>query len=392
MARKATPSPARSPRAKAASAPPPPPEPISVSARGVLRACIIGIFLMMLVGGLYFAQGLLIPLALAFMLSVLLSPIVRFLRRGGVPEGISAVALVLGLLAMIAVGGWSLSGPVTQWIDDAPRIGLEIQEKLVSVRGWFGFVEQMSKQVEQMSGNDPTVQRVILKEPGLLKSAATGVPQIIAKIGLALVLLLFLLASGDLFREKLVRVLPTLSDKKRAVSISRDIERETSRYLLTITGINIFTGVAVGLGMWAIGLPNPLLWGVLAALLTYIPYLGALIGISLVTAIALVSFESFAHALLAPAIYFGIALLEGQFLTPTIVGRRLEMNPVAILIAVAFWGWLWGVIGALMAVPMLVMLKVISDNIEGMEPVGRFLTAREAYPTEEAEREAEGVA
>src|SRR5690606_11114936 len=302
--------------------------------------------------------------------------------------GISAVALVLGLLAMIAVGGWSLSGPVTQWIDDAPRIGREIQEKLVSVRGWFGFVEQMSKQVEQMSGSDPTVQRVILKEPGLLKSAATGVPQIIAKIGLALVLLLFLLASGDLFREKLVRVLPTLSDKKRAVSISRDIERETSRYLLTITGINIFTGVAVGLGMWAIGLPNPLLWGVLAALLTYIPYLGALIGISLVTAIALVSFESFAHVLLAPAIYFGIALLEGQFLTPTIVGRRLEMNPVAILIAVAFWGWLWGVIGALMAVPMLVMMKVVADYVEGMEPVGRFLAAREIYPTEEAEREA----
>jgi predicted PurR-regulated permease PerM len=368
-----------------------PDEPVAVSAKGILRASVIGIFLMMLVGALYFAQDLLIPLALAFMLSVLLSPIVRFFGRIGVPDGISAVVLVLTLLGFIAIGGWSLSGPVSQWVTDAPRIGFEIQEKLISLRGWFGFVEQVSQQVDQMSGDDPTVQRVILKEPGLLKSAATGMPQIVAKTGLTLVLLLFLLASGDLFREKLVRVLPTLSDKKRAVSISRDIERETSRYLLTITGINIITGTAVGLGLWAIGMPNPLLWGVLAAFLTYIPYLGALIGISLVGAVALASFDSFSYALLAPAIYFGVAVLEGQLFTPMIVGNRLEMNPVAILIAVAFWGWLWGFIGALMAVPMLVMIKVISDYVEGMEPVGRFLAAREIYPTEEAEREAEAA-
>lgn len=376
------------PKDPAVQPPPQPPAPLSVSATGVLRASVVGIFLLLLVGALYFAQGLLIPLALAFMLSVLLSPIVRALRRLGVPEAVSAVVLVVTLLALIAVGGWSLSGPVAQWIEDAPRIGYEIQEKLISFRGWFGFVEQVSEQVEQISGDDPTVERVILKEPGLLKSAATGVPQVAAKIGLTLVLLLFLLAAGDLFREKLVRVLPTLSDKKRAVSISRDIERETSRYLLTITGINIATGTAIGLGLWAIGMPNPLLWGVLATLLTYIPYLGALIGIALVLAVAMVSFDSFAQAVLAPAIYFGIAILEGQFLTPMIVGRRLEMNPVAILIAVAFWGWLWGVIGALMAVPMLVMMKVVADYVEGMEPVGRFLAAREIYPTEEAEREA----
>ena len=362
-------------------------DPVMISMHGILRASIVGIFLLMMLGALYFAQDLLIPLALAFLLSVLLSPIVRGLAGLGVHEGVSATFIVLALLAIIAIGGWSLSAPVAQWVNDAPRISAEIQSKLASFRGWFGAVEQMSSQVDQMAA-DPDVQRVIVKEPGLLRSAATGAPQIMAKIGLTLVLLLFLLASGDLFREKLVKVLPTLSDKKRAVSIARDVEREVSRYLLTITGINIATGTAVGIGLWWIGMPSPLLWGVLAALLTYIPYLGALIGISLVGAVALVSFDSVGMALLAPAIYFSIAVLEGQVFTPTIVGRRLEMNAVAILIAVAFWGWLWGVIGALLAVPMLVVIKVVSFHVEGMDPVGRFLSAREVYPTEEAERAA----
>lgn len=360
-----------------------------MSAKGALRIAIIGIFLIMLIAALYFAQDLIIPIALAFMLSVLLSPIVRAFGRIGVPEGASAVAIVLSLIGIMVVGGWSLSGPFSELVDDAPRIAAEAREKIAVFRGWFGFVEQVSQQVDEMADSaDPQVMQVVLKEPGLLKSAATGMPQVVAKTGLALVLLLFLLASGDLFREKLVRVLPTLSDKKRAVQISRDIERDVSRYLLTITGINILTGAAVGVGLWMIGMPNPLLWGVLAALLTYIPYLGALIGISLVGAVALVSFDSLAYAMLAPAIYFGVAVLEGQFFTPTIVGHRLEMNPVAILVAVAFWGWLWGVIGALIAVPMLVMLKVVADRIEGLEPVGRFLAAREVYPTEEAEKAA----
>jgi predicted PurR-regulated permease PerM len=360
-------------------------ETVAVSATGILRTSVIGIFLMMAGGALYFAQDLLVPLCLAFLLSVLLSPIVRGALRLGVPEGVSAALIVITLLGLIAVGAWSLSGPVSQWIDDAPRIGAAIQQKLASVRGWFGFVEQMSNQVDQMAGSsDPGVLKVVLKEPGLLKSAATGAPEIMTKIGLTLFLLLFLLGSGDLFREKLVKILPTLSDKKRAVMISRDIEREVSRYLLTITGINVATGVMVGIGLWIIGMPNPLLWGVLAIFLTYIPYLGAAIGIALVGAVAIASFDSFAHAALAPAVYLGVATLEGQVLTPMIVGRRLEMNAVAILVAVAVWAWLWGVVGALIAVPFLVIIKVISFHVESMESIGRFLAARDSTANEDA--------
>lgn len=348
--------------------------------RGVLRSSIIGIFLILLTGAMYFAQDLLIPVALAFMFSILLGPIVRAGTKWRIPEWITATALVLFLFFAIAAGVYSLSGPVSQWINDAPRIGSEIQKKMAGVRESLGFVVQVTEQVSEMAAqDDPGVQRVVLKEPGILRSAATGVPAVVAKVGLTLVLLLFLLSSGDLFREKLVKVLPTLTDKKRAIYISRDIEREVSRYLLTITGINIATGVFIGAGMWAIGMPNPVLWGVLAAFLTYIPYLGALIGIVLVTCVALVSFDTVGHALLAPGVYLLAAMLEGQVLTPMIVGRRLEMNAVAILLSVAFWGWIWGIVGVLMAVPLLVMVKVFSDHVEGLDAIGQFLSARETH-------------
>lgn len=352
--------------------------PLVVSMRGLVRTAILGIFIILLIGSLHFAQDLLVPLAMAFMFATLLSPIVRFFGKLGVPPGASAVAIVAGLVALLGVGGYSLSGPISGWIDNAPRISREIQGKLAGLRDSMGVVTQMNEQVSDLAGkDDPKVQQVVLKEPGLLNRAALGVPAIITKVGLTLVLLLFLLAAGDLFREKLVKVLPTLSDKKRAVHISRTIEREVSRYLLTITIINVGCGAAIGAGMFVLGMPNPVLWGVLAFFLNFIPYLGALIGGALVFAIAVVSFPTFSYALLAPAIYLTVSTIEGQFITPMVLGRRLEMNPVAILVAVAFWGWLWGIIGVLIAVPLLVMIKVFSDHVEGLEAVGEFLATAE---------------
>jgi predicted PurR-regulated permease PerM len=360
-------------------------DPIVVSMRGLVRTAIIGIFVILLVGSLHFARDLLVPVAMAFIFAVLLSPIVRVLGKIGVSAGISATIIVAGLVMLIGVGGYSLSGPVAGWIDNAPRIGREIQGKLAVLRDSMGFVTQVNQQVSDLAGkDDPKVQQVAVKEPGLLNRAALGVPAIVAKVGLTLVLLLFLLAAGDLFREKLVKVLPTLSDKKRAVHISRDIEREVSRYLLTITVINAGCGAAIGAGMFMLDMPNPFLWGVLAFFLTFIPYLGALIGSALVFAVALVSFPTLGYALLAPGIYLVVAIIEGQFVTPMVVGSRLEMNPVAILLSVAFWGWLWGVVGVLIAVPLLVMIKVFSDHVEGLEAIGEFLATAD-QPTAAAQ-------
>ncbi len=201
-------------------------------------------------------------------------------------------------------------------------------------------------------------------------------------IAITFVLSLFLLASGTLFYEKIVQSFASLTEKKRALRIVYDVEREISRYLLTVALINGGLGVAVGLGLWAIGLPNPFVWGAAAALLNFLPYVGALATILFVAAIALVSFDSLSYAMLAPGWVIICNIIEGQVITPLIVGRRLEVNAVAIFIAVAFWSWLWGIVGALIAVPLLVVIKVFCDHFDGLRHVGNFLSAQQVVETE----------
>jgi predicted PurR-regulated permease PerM len=355
---------------------------------GTLKGFLIAACLILLTAAIFFGRDFLMPVSLAFLLALVLSPVVRVLARRGVPEALTAVMVVLCVIGAVGTASYSLSGPVVQWVNDAPRIGRELGAKIAVLRRPMDAVADASRQVEEMTTeDDPSVQRVVLNEPGLLSRAATGVPNIIAQIGLTLVLLLFLLASGDMFYEKLVKSLPTLSDKKRGLRIARTIEREVSRYLFTITLINCALGAAVAAGMFAIGMPNPILWGVAAAMLNFIPYVGAMIGIALVAVVGLVSFDTVGAAMLAPLIYLACNLIEGQIVTPMVVGRRLEMNPVAIFLAIAFWGWLWGIPGALIAVPILVTAKVFADHVEGMGPLGEFLGARDV--PREAGEEAE---
>jgi predicted PurR-regulated permease PerM len=218
---------------------------------------------------------------------------------------------------------------------------------------------------------------VVVERSGLVGMIATGASTRLVEIGLCLVLVLFLLASGDLFYEKLIKVLPTLSDKKRALRIAREVEYEVSRYIFTITLINFGVGVVIATAFWLIGMPSPVLWGVMAALLNYLPYLGPGTGVVSSFAIGVVAFDTLGQALLAPLAYLVLAIVEGQLVTPMIVGRRLELNAVVILIAIAFWGWMWGIVGALIAVPLLVTAKIFADHVDGLKGFGEFLAARE---------------
>jgi predicted PurR-regulated permease PerM len=198
----------------------------------------------------------------------------------------------------------------------------------------------------------------------------------LAKLALTFILVVFILASGDLFYEKLVRVMPTLSDKKRAVRIFREVEYDVSRYFLTVAMINAGFGFAVGSGLFLVGWATPVVWGLAAALLNFIPYVGGLVAVVIMALVGMVVFDSIGFALLGPAIYIVCNIIESNFVTPLVVGRRLELNPVVILLAVTFWGWIWGIAGLLIAVPFLVLLKVFADHVEGMAPLGEFLAAR----------------
>jgi predicted PurR-regulated permease PerM len=238
-------------------------------------------------------------------------------------------------------------------------------------------VEQVSKATDRLTepppAPGPKPQAVIIQRPPLLESLIAQGWSVLFGFAVLVILLYFLLASGDLFLRKLIHVLPRFEDKKRAVTIAREIEFQISRYLVTAALINAGLGTAGGLVFWLIGVPNPAVWGMMGAVLNFIPYLGALTTVTIVTLVATATFPSLGHALLAPAAYLALASIEGNFVTPYIMGRRLTLNPVVIFVGLTFWGWLWGIPGALLAVPMLVMFKIFCDHTEPLAAIGEFL-------------------
>lgn len=330
---------------------------------------VIGTFGILFLGCLYIAQSLLLPVVLAFLLSLVFSPLVRTLARFRIPRAISALAIALTLSASVIAGIYGLSGPVSGWIEEAPQIEQRLRLRLADLSEPLDKLrdaqQQVTKATEQNDG-DEDVQKVVVTEPNLISQAAQGAPDILAGIAMMLVLLLFILTAGDLVYEKLVRALPTFGDRRKGLRIAHDIEREVSRYLATISAINIVLGIVIGTLMAVIGLPNPVLWGIVAAVLNYVPVLGALTGVAIVAVVGLVSMQTTAEALLAPALYFAFTALEGQIITPALVGNRLRINSIAIVLGVAFWGWMWGVMGILVAVPLLIVTRVIANHVDGL--------------------------
>mgnify|MGYP001166045696 CR=1 FL=1 len=355
----------------------------------IMRWLLTGIFIILAVYALYFGKDFFMPVILAFLLALTLTPIVRFLRKRGVPDALSATLLVLLSLSAVGSAGYFLSGPVIDLVNNAPSIGQQLTERLAPLRRPFEKVMHISQQLGAMTepAQEPGVQKVVVAQPGIVSQAAGNLLSAGTSVTIVAVLALFLLASGTLFYEKIIQSFATMSEKKRALRVVYDVEREISRYLFTVAAINAGLGAAIALGLWALGMPNPLVWGVAAALLNFLPYIGALTTIVLVAAIALISFDTVSYALLAPAYVLVCSVVEGQFVTPMIVGRRLEINAVAIFIAIAFWSWLWGFVGALMAVPLLVVIKVFCDHFDGLAHVGNFLAAQQTSAEDEEEQE-----
>jgi predicted PurR-regulated permease PerM len=199
----------------------------------------------------------------------------------------------------------------------------------------------------------------------------------VASVLEVLILLYFLLAAGDLFLQKLIKVLPNLADKRKAVQIARAAESSISTYLLTTALVNIGEGTVVAGVMYLWGMPNPALWGALVVLLEFIPYLGALAMVVILGVAALTTFDSIPHALLVPASFLLINLVQGNVVSPLLLGHRLSLNPVALFIGLAFWFWIWGIAGAFIAVPLMATFKILCDHIESLASVGEFLGQRD---------------
>lgn len=325
----------------------------------------------------YFGKDLLLPLALGLLITLTLSPIVRWLSKYRVPAPVSAVLLVMSVGGLISFLGYMLSTPMTELFDSIPNISRTLEDKVSPYQDSVEAINEAGKQVEKLTSGDDKPARVVLEQPGIISSAASTVAEGLTTIMLAFLLSLFMLASGTLFHEKLVAMMPRLRDKKRALSVAYSIERSVSRYLLTVSLINVALGAVITIALSLLGTPNAILWGVVAAVLNFLPFAGAFIGAGLLAILSLGTFETLGAALLPPAVYLVCTTIEGNFVTPAIVGHRLQLNIVAVFTAVVVWGWLWGIGGALMAVPILLVVKVLCDHIESWRAFGEFLSGRE---------------
>jgi predicted PurR-regulated permease PerM len=343
---------------------------------------ITGIFLLSLLYSLYFAREFLLPVIVAFVLSFLLSPAVRGMTRLRIPQMIGAGIIIVGLLGASAYGIYRLSGPAQEWLQKAPTSFNTVRRKLQSLLEPVQKAQQTTAQIEKMAvlaNKEKNVTTVEIKKPGLGEFFFTGTQNFLIAAGVTIVLLYFLLASGDLFLLKLVKVLPTLEDKKRAVEICREVERNISVYLWTITLVNSGLGLALAIAMHFLGMPNPALWGAMAAVFNYVPYLGAATGIISLGLASALTFNDPMKIFLPPATYFLLSVVEGNFIMPLALGRSLALNPVIIFIWLIFWGWVWGVPGAVLAVPLLAIMKIICDHLKPLSALGEFL-GKESKP------------
>jgi predicted PurR-regulated permease PerM len=335
---------------------------------------ITGLFVLAVLYTVYFTRAILLPIVLAVLLDFLLSPVLRGLKRLRIKEPVGAVLVILALLGALGGGIYSLAEPAQVWMARAPESLKLLQTRLRVVRR---PVEQMTRTAEQVEAATEVRKsgppEVIVRGPRLSDRLFGSTQLFVAGALETLVLLYFLLAVGDLFLQKLIRVLPQFKDKKVAVAIARETEASISTYLFTVTLVNLTLGTVVTLIMLAIGMPNPMLWGTLAALAEFIPYLGSTALLATLTLAGLVTFPSVGHALLVPGSYLAVNVVQANFISPVVLGRRLTLNPVAILVGLIFWWWIWGVAGAFIAVPLLATFKIFCDHIESLAPIGEFL-------------------
>jgi predicted PurR-regulated permease PerM len=340
----------------------------------VRSIAVTGLFILAVFYTIYFMRSILLPMVLALLLSYLLRPIVRGLARLKIPLPVSAAVLLIGFFSLVGYGISALAAPTAGWLEKVPAGFTELQRKLLPVRKSVAQVTQATGEIEKLTSTNAGTKAIEVKRHPITETLFVRTPEFVASAVLSLILLYFLLVYDQIFIAKLVRLLPTLSDKKAAVGIANDIESQISRYLFTITAINVCLGLAVGSAVGLLGLPNPVMWGVMVALLNFVPYLGALTGIICMTIGATLSFDSLGYALVFPAVYLTLGVLEGSFVTPWVMGRSLTLNPVIILLSLTFWGWIWGIVGIILAVPILAAFKIFCAHIKPMEPLAEFLS------------------
>lgn len=359
-----------------------PPERRELALPEDLKAMLLaGIFVLLLFYALFLTGEIVVPIIMALLLKMVLQPAMDVLVGWRLPRVVAAIVIVGALLAGLSGLGLLLSGPAATWVSKAPASLAKLELRLAGLTSMARDFQKASHDVEKI-GADAAEASVSVKGSPISSFLFSGTRALTAGLLIIVVLLFFLLVSGNSFLRRIVEILPTLKDKKRAVDISYEIQRTVSYYLGTVSLMNAGVGVLTGFAAYFCGLDDPILWGSLAFMLNFVPFIGPLVGIGVLALAGLISFDSIWLGLLPAGIYLLIHFVEGEAITPALLARQLTLNPVVVIIALVFWYWMWGVAGALLAVPMLATFKIICDRVESLMAIGHFLgsEAREMQP------------
>ena len=320
-----------------------------------------------------------IPIALAMCFQALLSPLVRGLGRLRIPAPAGAAIVVLGALAVLVVGGWALSGPASEWVDKAPSNIATARRKLREIGRPLDRLTAAAEGTAPEARNAPpppappaqaapapAVQSLFAQLLGRATTVVAGLLEVI-------VLVYLMLAAGNMLFRKLVTLFPGPDELRTATDILNRTESIVANYLTITALINVGQGIAVGLAMWAIGMPDPFIWGIVTFVLEFIPYLGGVIIVGLLLIDGFSVFPGLGQVLLAPAIYLVISTLQNNVVSPYAYGNRLKLSPLAVMIFVLFWWFIWGIPGVFLAIPIAATLKVLGDQLPNLKPLGELL-------------------
>jgi predicted PurR-regulated permease PerM len=332
----------------------------------------------------YAAKEILLPIVLAFVLKLLLQPLMRLLAKVHVPRPVAALLLIVALWGLLAGLGGMLSGPAQNWAHRLPEGLPRLQERVKIVSGPLDSVKGMLAHAKGMLGapQGDAAGAGAAAGPDIQGALLSGLQTFASEFLTMFLVLFFLLNSGDTFLRRVVEVMPRFRDKRQVIDIAWQVEGDVSSYLVTITVMNFLVGIATGLAMWALGLQDPLLWGAVAFLLNYVPILGPLVGVVTFLGVGMLTLDPLWKAFMPMVIYGAIHVLEGETITPMLLARRFTLNPVIVIISLLFWDWMWGVPGAILAVPMLAITKILCDGIRPLAAFGHFLEGEKGTPAD----------
>lgn len=360
---------------------PAPPPPHSVPLAALTAWSVFGLFLIALFVVMHLAQVVLLPAVAAAVVAVIFSPVMSWFERRGLPSGVSAFLILVGLLATLAGVGVAVAPTVRDLSVRLPQMAARIDFKLADIRATWKSISEAREQIDKATevGTDQK-PKVAVDPPG---TPGGGIGEVLFQIGLFAVLTYFFMVSRRHYRRRVIMVQATQPERLRVARIVRDMSKRVSAYLFTVSMINVGLGIVTGAALAAIGLPSAVLLGFLIAIFNFVPFIGPILVIAATAVLALATFDSWTLIIAAPAIMLSFHLVESQFVSPWLVGRRLEMSPLAVFGGIAFLGWMWGAVGAMVAVPVLILLYTFGQHIPVLAPLARWIGPTEGIDEDE---------